>query len=338
MGMAASQARYLGLTARKTNTEYEGQQVNQERTALANQSAGLFNQMLALDVPTPPNATDYTKTEYVFTDYTTSESYTINNIMKNPDSDTYTVHYTKKEAQLLVNVANYSADGTGTNKFVFAEDEKNKGTYTIQFGGNSPKTIKGPVKAPAAVAALKETDPDKAENLTEDSFFFTFSDTATGVIYYILANDENETTAEMVNRVNAAGNVDIYATESTTKEDMDYSSDAVLTSAGDGTGRWSSITFTNADGTRVTCSLTQQTTQDEDAYNAAMETYQAKKDIYEKQVADINAKTTIIQQQDKTLELHLDQLDTEQQAIQTEMDAVKKVIDKNIEETFKTFA
>ena len=39
MGMAASQARYLGLQARKTNTEYEGQHVNQQRTALANQSA-----------------------------------------------------------------------------------------------------------------------------------------------------------------------------------------------------------------------------------------------------------------------------------------------------------
>ena len=39
MGMAASQARYLALTARKTNVEYEGQQINQERTALANQSA-----------------------------------------------------------------------------------------------------------------------------------------------------------------------------------------------------------------------------------------------------------------------------------------------------------
>ena len=45
MGMAASQARYLSLTARKTNTEYQGQQVNQERTALANQSAVLFKQM-----------------------------------------------------------------------------------------------------------------------------------------------------------------------------------------------------------------------------------------------------------------------------------------------------
>ena len=52
MGMAASQARYLGLTARKTNVEYEGQQINQARTALANQSANTFNELLALEVPT----------------------------------------------------------------------------------------------------------------------------------------------------------------------------------------------------------------------------------------------------------------------------------------------
>ena len=337
MGMAASQARYLGLTARKTNTEYEGQQVNQERTALANQSAGLFNQMLALDVPTPPNATDYTKTEYVFTDYTTSESYTVNSILPNKDSDTYTVHYTKKQPEILANKANYKADGTGTNRFIFTEDDKNKGVYTIQFAGNSPKTISGPVQAPALTEDFKETDPEN-ENINDDAYYFKFSDTATGTEYYILAASGEETAEEMVNRINAAGSLDIYSAESTTRDVMDFSNDAILTSAGDGTGRWSKITFTNADGTLVTCSLTQQTTQDEDAYNAAMETYQAKKDIYEKQVADINAKTTIIQQQDKTLELHLDQLDTEQQAIQTELDAVKKVIDKNIEETFKTFA
>ena len=65
MGMAASQARFLGLTARKTNVEYEGQQVNQQRTVLSNESAGLFNQMLTLQVPTPPSATDYYNTRYV---------------------------------------------------------------------------------------------------------------------------------------------------------------------------------------------------------------------------------------------------------------------------------
>ncbi len=68
MGMAASQARYLALTARKTNTEYEGQQINQARTALANQSANLFNRLLNLDVPQPPSTTDYTKVQYSYSD------------------------------------------------------------------------------------------------------------------------------------------------------------------------------------------------------------------------------------------------------------------------------
>ena len=66
MGMAASQARYLALTARKTNTEYEGQQINQARTVLSNQSANLFNQMLGLKVPVPPSTSDFTKNIYMF--------------------------------------------------------------------------------------------------------------------------------------------------------------------------------------------------------------------------------------------------------------------------------
>ena len=59
--------------------------------------------------------------------------------------------------------------------------------------------------------------------------------------------------------------------------------------------------------------------------------------VYEKKIADINAKTEKIQEQDRTLELRLRQLDTEQEALQTEMESVKKVIDKNIESTYKTF-
>ena len=63
-----------------------------------------------------------------------------------------------------------------------------------------------------------------------------------------------------------------------------------------------------------------------------------KKEKYEKTIADINAKTEKIQQQDRTLELRLKQLDTEQKALTTEMEAVKGVIQKNIETTFKTFS
>lgn len=68
MGMAASQARYLALSARKTNTEYEGQQLNQQRLNLSNQSADLFNQMLTMSVPTCPDSTDYTTLQYSWSD------------------------------------------------------------------------------------------------------------------------------------------------------------------------------------------------------------------------------------------------------------------------------
>lgn len=68
MGMSASQARFLGLTARKSNVEYEGQQVNQQRTNLANQTAILNNQMLALEVPIPPDVNQFYNEMYVFTD------------------------------------------------------------------------------------------------------------------------------------------------------------------------------------------------------------------------------------------------------------------------------
>ena len=68
MGMAASQARYLALLARKSNCEYEGQQINQSRLALSNQSADLFNQMMALQVPSTPSKSDFTIQKYSFTD------------------------------------------------------------------------------------------------------------------------------------------------------------------------------------------------------------------------------------------------------------------------------
>jgi hypothetical protein len=48
-------------------------------------------------------------------------------------------------------------------------------------------------------------------------------------------------------------------------------------------------------------------------------------------------KSSILQAEDKKLEMELKNVDTQHSAIQTEMDAVKKVIDKNIESSFKTF-
>jgi capsule polysaccharide export protein KpsE/RkpR len=52
----------------------------------------------------------------------------------------------------------------------------------------------------------------------------------------------------------------------------------------------------------------------------------------------IQARVAAIQAIDKALELQLRRVDTQRDAVQTEIDAVRKVIGKNIESTFKTFA
>ncbi|MGE0201082.1 MAG: hypothetical protein AB7P76_08950 [Candidatus Melainabacteria bacterium] len=52
----------------------------------------------------------------------------------------------------------------------------------------------------------------------------------------------------------------------------------------------------------------------------------------------LNLKITSLQSLDQALELQLRRVDTQQQAVATEIEAVRKVIDKNIDLVFKTFA
>lgn len=53
--------------------------------------------------------------------------------------------------------------------------------------------------------------------------------------------------------------------------------------------------------------------------------------------AAYEAKVEKLQRIDKKFDMHINQLTSERNAVETEIDSVKKVIDKNIEETFKTF-
>lgn len=99
-------------------------------------------------------------------------------------------------------------------------------------------------------------------------------------------------------------------------------------------GQVSKITF--ADGTVVTPEVV--TEMDNDAYNQAMVEYEYKKDVYDKEMNDCNAKVKIIQAQDQKLEVRLKQLDTEQKALSTEIEALKSIRDKAIESSFKTFS
>lgn len=54
--------------------------------------------------------------------------------------------------------------------------------------------------------------------------------------------------------------------------------------------------------------------------------------------AEYEAKTLVLSNQDKMLDLELNQIETQHKAIETEYDNVKKVIEKNIEVSYKIFA
>ena len=101
----------------------------------------------------------------------------------------------------------------------------------------------------------------------------------------------------------------------------------------DSTGRIA--TMTDADGNSYT--MTASTETDDAAYEDAYNQYTYDQYLYDQVQNDINANIEILQAQDKNLELRLSQLNTEHSAIQTEIDAVSKVLNKNIETSFKTF-
>lgn len=93
MGMAASQARLLALNARMNNIEYQGQQINQERTVLSQQVNTLYNSLLTLDVPTPPSTSEFTTIKYEGTEG--ASNFTLGNIVPTGTSYSVDLNYTK---------------------------------------------------------------------------------------------------------------------------------------------------------------------------------------------------------------------------------------------------
>lgn len=66
--------------------------------------------------------------------------------------------------------------------------------------------------------------------------------------------------------------------------------------------------------------------------------YIADKDKYDAQYQKYYAQSEIYYSKDRRLETELKNLDTQHKTVETETDAIKKIIDKNIDVTFKTFA
>ncbi len=531
MGLAASQARYLALSARKTNIEYEGQQINQQRLVLSNQSADLFNQMLTMSVPVCPDSSNYSKLQYSWNDGTNisilEDYYRLSE--PNPDYN-YVVtsyHFEKKyvgqrknlsDPQVQAIKTNHFTTDTTTMKLVSKAYDAEKDIYMFDLERN------GQTLAYTFKQSDQYTNPDVTEQIDAmytgrvaqaNSTDFTYdagADTYTnggetynrvdkddptqlkqlkdsyGGLYdatktyystgdapdikYICAEDVEvaktageQTTVRNLDQTkyytdgkyylsieeisamtvgnnvvlnfatndptfgnyNAIGNCElsevsiedfeespdisieinqilkdmkadatntkylehlaacfddngtykggIYTfkmggkTYYTTRGDLDVSLKSAYKKTAtanngidnqqdklayynaeyieqkvtevkkalletDGNGRFSTARF---EDNSVVYNLSVETITDEQAYNDAMNKYFYQQEQYDKQISDINAKTEILQQQDRKLQLQLEQLNTEQSALQTEMEACQKVVSKNVEMGFKTF-
>ena len=170
MGMAASQARFLGLTARKSNVEYQGQQINQQRTSLANESSNLYNNMMTLEVPVPPRENDFYKTTYVLEGQKdgAGNPYEITNITRTYDDENkYNVSITKNVVQY--NSTTYLYDYTPSNK----NYEKDGGhRLNIKVKDNNTIAFEYSVlqSAPANRIAVIELDNIKLDDNHSGSF------------------------------------------------------------------------------------------------------------------------------------------------------------------------
>ena len=356
MGMAASQARFLSLTARKTNVEYEGQQINQQRTTLSNESSNYYSQLCNLVVPTPPSSEDFTKTVYSFTDG--SETNTINSIIAQKEG-IYLLNYTQS----------YETENVVANGSVVTTRMATTTGYEYYVGATKLRTInpEATISSPEVVndaylgQLLVEGKSDEVQKIldlenqyltmlrekyssgSETDWFVKYQkNSTTGAFEPVFYNKEQVENADYSDKTGASLSgirSYVYGQTIETREVKN----AQTRVEQDTSGRFVSVFIYDLDaegkrketGTEYT--LTARTESDERGYNDAMNQYNYNKAKYDQEIQAINAKIEVIQGQDKDLELRLKQLDTEENAISTEMEAVKKVIQKNVETSFKTF-
>ena len=443
MGLSASQARLLSLTARQSNLEYEGQQINQQRTTLSNESSNYYNSLLEMSVPVPPSTNDYTKIVYTFT--IGGNAATVKEALPKKDADgntTYLVSYTTNLSTIGIaeneafktsaSAKNVTAKGSETpytgswidddveqgknyflatmnrigslaeakelrtktdSKFYIQRDSYADGDIIIGPDGyqitkdvydaitdvnakkecrfyqeeqeSTPATATRYTLSYALIPNKSTFDEHKSNDVIYQIEESSDADAKKGVFSYKASNGENFTVVDpqykdafvsadldindyyqynassgvrFVKREDVEGNlnsqsVTIKTSAVATIDVVKENSLSNATIEFDAQGRISTIT----DEEGHTYTMTATTETDNAAYDDAYNQYEYNQYVYDQRQNEINANIKILQAQDKSLELRLSTLDTQHSAIQTELEAVKKVMSKNIENSFKTF-
>ena len=272
MGLAASQTRFLSLTARKSDLEFQAQTINTRRMQLAQKSAdaakaytaGMSNRAIRIAVYDNNTATDGVTTKEW-------QTLTFENLLKN---GLYKIIGANGED--LVPNPYKTVSITATDYENLSDTEKSE--YKLNSNGEYSKTI---------------VDPD-----------YKGMDIQT----LLVSGQAQLVTSTFYNFLNSA--------------EMNGKTFAEIMDAWESTGQYAGIDSI-VDWRSDTTSMFKQSNYTED--DAAVS-------------AQYEAATAEIQAQDKVLEVEIKRIETQHKAVETEMESVKKVIDKNIENSYKSFA
>ncbi len=355
MGLAAAQARFLHLTGRKTNVEYAGQQVNQARTTLANQSANYYNQLLMMKVPTPPSTADFTKVVYTFQDGGLSNEITF--LVAKPNGE-YMISYKsswvndfslkKANANIVVALENNNTN-PGYEIFRLGNDiMRNAGTVdniTLNPDG-SIKEYTGNDKYLKTLSAdeltgLIEEEKEFCDELNKkygnNTWLVRYVQNTSSGLYEAQFYSKEDLNKEYYNKFGGSESSINYYYVGSAEENFEIKGVPARFEQ-DASGRYTSIVLHPGDPVREKFyALKTDITTDQVAYENAMDQYYYNKNEYDQAMKEINAKIKVVQEKDRSLELKLRQCDTEQDAITQELEAVKKVLEKNTENSFNIF-
>ena len=348
MGMAASQARFLGLTARKSTLEYEAQQINQQRLSLADQQTEITkdyndkmsNRMFLYIDPTTGEANKQLKYSDIVRSYGDGKTSDIVNYrIVDKNGNIVVPNYPIGDEEIRAKIDKYNItedvkdntkmyaniiDGTWEMRAKRVDDDGEEHWFTIPYNEadfiTKMRAQNPEDETDTEYWRLYNTLVDKVDGKYQELSFENLTSMKDLEIRLYDKNDKivvPEMPEADYEEVFGQYCVDEHCIDPKYMEDKFRNGEWFIqqpdTSRENGWSvnkYWSSCNFI------------------EDVYDTSDDSAAE---------AEYEALISKVQKQDKLLEMRLKQLETERNAIQTEMDSVSDVVKKNIESSFNTF-
>lgn len=291
MGLAASQGRFLCLTARMNDLVYEGQQIAQQRMALAAESkniADAYNDAMnnkILQCTTPANGTTQLTYETII-----NQDPNTGLCMRIVDVDGNVVSLPESK---YLSVSSYVTDEEG-NETINTEEFKTIGAFISKY-----------------LPDMSDDEISKCIAMDVDEFWTYYGEnySVDGISVSVKSTLSN----------GLKGDDERYCFDENCR-DPQYLQN-MLTS-----GQWLLQQVQNHEWESI---VWQGSTMISEVYDTSDDA--AAEATYEAAMKDL-------QKKDKLLELRLEDVETQEQSVEKQIDSIKEVISKNIEDTYKTFA